>query len=387
MSFSWLLRVVVVLLLPIFLCASPVVTANEKPAAQAWLVTYGPGNVYFERFGHNALWLKNPSSGLDHIFNFGFFDFNQPNFLGRFISGDTLYFAAARNPEVEFAEYIATQRNISLQQLKLNPDQYQRLENYLLDQIQPANRDYRYQYFRNNCSTRVRDALDLVFNGEIQQSLQALPAPITVRQQIHQAAAADPWLYLGMDMAMGPSVDRNQSQWQASFIPEVLARVVSQLPEVLADEVVYYQSDKDHQSGQPLVFLFISSLLLAGLLVLLSKPWQAILKARLVASVWLVICSLAGGGLLWLWLATTHTDAANNWNVLLLNPLYIPAMLWLRSKPHASRRLAMLVVISTVLAAVGALFSGQDLLAPLAFFGLPMLTVSLLLWKAGTQQS
>ncbi len=362
--------------------------AEDSQAKEAWLVTYGPGEVYYERFGHNALWLKNPARKIDHIFNFGFFDFNQPNFLSRFLRGDTLYFAAARSPEAEFEEYISTGRSISLQKLKLNSNQYQRLEDYLVEQVQPAKRDYQYQYFRNNCSTRVRDALDFALDGKLQQTLLNLPAGVDIRQQIHTAAAGDPWLYLGMDIAMGSSLDQPQSQWQATFIPEVLATVLTQLPEIAGGMVDYYQPSVDTQTEQPLRYLFIASMLLAGLMVLVAtRPWQSSKRKshRLLATIWLVFCSLSGGFLLWLWLATAHTDAINNWNIVLLNPLYIPVMLWLRKRPYALRYLAVLVAASTLMAILGASLSGQDILAPLAFLALPQITVILLLWSARTK--
>lgn len=361
--------------------------AEDEQAAVAWLVTYGPGEVYYERFGHNALWLKNPARGLDHIFNFGFFDFNQPNFLGRFLRGDTLYFAAARSPEAEFSEYIATNRSISLQKLKLNSSQYQRMENYLVEQVQPSERDYRYQYFRNNCSTRVRDALDLALAGNLQQTLHKLPAAVDIRKQIHTAAAGDPWLYLGMDIAMGPSLDQTQNQWQAAFIPEVLATALTQLPDIAGERIVYYQASGDTQAERPLRYLVIASILLTGFMLLLARPWKNTSRKsqRLVATAWLVFCSLSGSFLLWLWLATTHTDAINNWNIVLLNPLYIPAMLWLRNRPFALRYLSVLVATSTLMAVLGASLSGQDMLAPMVFFGLPQLTVMLLLWNAAAK--
>ncbi len=372
----------------IFACSTAVVNAEDqttisRDAAEAWLVTYAPGEVYYERFGHNALWLKNPGHGIDHIFNFGFFDFNQPNFLSRFLRGDTLYFSAARKPEIEFAEYRASGRSIKIQKLNLGGSQYQQLEQYLIAQVQPGKRDYRYEYFRNNCSTRVRDALDLVLNQQLFHSLGGQAANVTLRQQINTASSADPWLYLGMDLAMGPNLDQPQSLWQAAFIPEVLSQAVAGIPGLVASESAYYQSDNTWAEGQPLQYLLIAGFGFAVLFILTVRPWckQALSSvSRMLVFSWLSLCALGGVFLLWLWLATSHVDAAGNWNVLLLNPLYLPAIFWLRSKSKGLLWLSILVLTSTVLAALGAWWNGQDMTAPLVFFGPVLLLVATLLW-------
>lgn len=361
---------------------TPTDTSTVDPA-EAWLVTYAPGEIYYERFGHNALWLKNPADGIDHVFNFGFFDFNQPDFLSRFLRGDTLYFSAARKPEREFAEYRAASRTIKLQKLNLDTDQYNQLEQYLIAQVQVDKRDYRYEYFRNNCSTRVRDALDLVLNQQLTHALGSRSADVTLRQQIHTASAADPWLYLGMDLAMGPGLDQPQSQWQAAFIPQVLSNAVGDIPGLVSSDSVYYLSAKVPTESGPLKYLFLASFGLVVLFVLLAQPWrqQACGRiCRILIFSWLGLSALGGSFLLWLWLATSHIDASGNWNVLLLNPLYLPAIAWLRSKNNGLRRLSVLVFTSTVLAALGGWWSGQDMLAPLVFFAPVMLLVSALLW-------
>jgi len=359
-------------------------TAASRDATEAWLVTYAPGEVYYERFGHNALWLKNPGSGIDHIFNFGFFDFNQPNFLSRFLRGDTLYFSAARKPEIEFAEYRASGRSIKLQKLNLDAAQYQQLEQYLIAQVQPGKRDYRYEYFRNNCSTRVRDALDLVLNQQLYHSLGSQSANVTLRQQIHTASSADPWLYLGMDLAMGPGLDQPQSLWQAAFIPEILSQSVADMTGLVASESAYYQSGNILAEDSPLQYLLVAGFGFAVLFILITRPWrkQALSSAsRILVFSWLGLCALGGIFLLWLWLATSHVDAAGNWNVLLLNPLYLPAIFWLKSKSDGLRWLSVLVSISTVTAVMGGWWNGQDMNAPLVFFTPVMLLLATLLWR------
>ena len=89
--------------------------AEEQPESDVWLVTYGPGEIYWQRFGHNAIWIRDPQRGLDHVFNFGFFDFAQQDFMLRFLRGRMLYFSAAQPARDEFAAYMDENRSIRAQ--------------------------------------------------------------------------------------------------------------------------------------------------------------------------------------------------------------------------------------------------------------------------------
>jgi hypothetical protein len=125
-------------------CSLPALAESEfEPAeAEVWLVTYGPGEIYWQRFGHNAIWIRDQQLGLDHAFNFGFFDFEQEDFFLRFLQGRMLYFSAARPAREEFSSYINENRSIRAQRLDLSPEQKLKLIDFLLEEIQPEHRDY-----------------------------------------------------------------------------------------------------------------------------------------------------------------------------------------------------------------------------------------------------
>ncbi len=132
---------------------------SQAPGAasqpEVWLVTYGPGEVYWQRFGHNAIWIRDPALGLDHSFNFGFFDFKQERFFLRFLQGRMLYFSAAQAAGDEFAQYLAEGRGIRAQRLALEPPQRERLTRSLLTQVRPENRDYLYDYYLKPCPQKM----------------------------------------------------------------------------------------------------------------------------------------------------------------------------------------------------------------------------------------
>ena len=223
----------------------PEVTSD---GAEAWLVTFGPGEVYWERFGHNAIWLREPATGLDHAFNFGYFDFDQEDFFLRFMRGRMLYFSVAQRAMREFEFYSGDNRSIRAQKLNLNPTQYLQLRGYLLNDIKPENRDYRYDYYLNNCSTRIRDALDIALDGALSARTQNIPASLNFRDQTRRLTQMQFWYYLGLELGLGFPVDRAVTRWDEMFIPMVVAdeiaamsRQVSEAgaPPVLDDSMIF----------------------------------------------------------------------------------------------------------------------------------------------------
>ena len=179
-------------LLMCLMAAAPVPGNGAEPELpQVWLVTYGPGEVYWQRFGHNAIWIREPARGLDHVFNFGFFDFAQQDFFLRFLQGRMMYFSAAQPAQQEFAAYIDENRSIRAQRLDLSPEQAAWLTGYLLEEVRPENRDYLYDYYRDNCSTRVRDALDDALGAAASHARRrASQAIANLRKRIERADAA-----------------------------------------------------------------------------------------------------------------------------------------------------------------------------------------------------
>lgn len=298
---------------------------------QAWLVTYGPGEIYWQRFGHNAVWIRDSAAGLDHTFNFGFFDFAQRGFLSNFIFGRLNYFAAARPAQVEFAEYINDNRSIRAQRLDLDPNQLARLTDYLLRAISPENREYLYDYYRNNCSTRVRDALDVALDGRLATALVPAAAELDYRQQTRRLTGMDYWLYLGLQTGLGSPVDRRINRWDETFIPGVLAEYIEDLVDpasgspVVIEDVMLYESTLPPPPQEPRVLWYRYLAIPAGLLVLSLLACASIsrLRARHLALSWLLFAGLLGSVLAFLWLFTDHWVSRLNLNLLLLNPLWL----------------------------------------------------------------
>ncbi len=315
-----------------------------------WLVTYGPGELYWQRFGHNGIWIRDSDLGLDHIFNFGFFDFEQEDFFLRFLQGRMLYFSAAQSAQSEFAQYIDENRSIRLQKLALTEEQALRLADYLVREVQPENRDYLYDYYYNNCSTRVRDALDFALDGLLYEHYADQPAVQNLRDNTRRLTATDFWLYLGLELGLAQPVDANISRWEEFFIPSELAAGIARLNEgndLLEEDVLLYQSTlSPPPESAPMrwpVYLLVSMLTLA-LMAGLCRRFRP-QSGRLVARVWLVLAGFVGAALTFFWFGTDHAVAAGNYNLLLFNPLFLLLLL-----PGLNRPIAWLALLGSLMA-------------------------------------
>jgi hypothetical protein len=344
----------------------------EMSRAEAWLVTYGPGEIYWQRFGHNAIWIRNPDLGLDHAFNFGFFDFEQQNFFIRFLQGRMLYFSAAQPVRDEFSAYIAENRGIQAQKLNLTSGQLSRLTAYLLREIRPDRRDYLYDYYDNNCSTRVRDAIDLALDGALAAEFGSRAASQTQRDQTRRLTSGDFWLYLGLEIGLGAPVDQPISRWDEMFIPEILAGAIESMTidrsgviePLVTEEIQVYQSALEPPPAQPARVwprYLLASLAVVALCGLLGR-W---LPTAVLAKTWLGISGLIGLALLFLWFGTDHEAARLNLNLLVFSPLWLVLAFW----PRGARGMFyLLCAISVFAVLMTRLPPGQYTLDVLAAF-------------------
>jgi hypothetical protein len=340
-----------------------------------YLLTMGPGDAVWERFGHNALWVHDPDRVPDPAYNYGIFDFEAPNFLGNFIRGRMLYMVAASPVEWTVESYIRADRGVWAQELNLTPAQRMELADFLEWNVRPENRDYRYDYYRDNCSTRLRDALDLVLGGALRAATAERGAGTTYREHTRRLAAADPPLYFGLQLAMGHPIDREISVWEEMFLPMELRRHLAGLtlpgPDgtpvpVVVRELVVHESTRTPEPATPPLrwpFFLLGGVLLGGGAAALGRRagpaavrnvrygaggaaprtaggagWRRGFLATMTA--WALLNGILGAAILYLWLFTDHWVTYRNENVLQFHPvtLLLAAALWGAAAGHLRER-------------------------------------------------
>lgn len=314
--------------------------AEGVPAApvaiDVWLLTIEPGALYWERFGHNAILLRDAASGTGTSYNFGYFDFDQSGFMLRFLQGRMLYMAVALDGHADLQSYLSEGRRVWLQRLDLDPAATARLQEHLQRQVSPEQRNYRYDYYQINCSTKVRDAIDLALDGALRTATAHRSHGWTWRRFTRAYAQDVPWMYLGTDLLLGQPVDRPISIWEEGFIPGELKRQLRDFrhpdgrPLVLEERLLPTGAESaevwplapDWRVGYLAAGLFSAGIL--GLLTALAPRRRA---ARVALGglgiVLVVIIALAGSLIAALWFATDHDAAARNENLFLLLPLWL----------------------------------------------------------------
>lgn len=341
---------------------------------QVSLITYGPGETYWERFGHDAIEVRDNVSGESINFNYGVFDFDEANFFLNFARGRMHYLMDAAPSDNDESYYVESGRSVTRQPLALNADQAAALRDFLLWNLRPENAGYNYDYYADNCTTRVRDALDKALGGIVKTQLSARAGGMTYRQQTARLMSAQPWLMLVLDLGLGPYADQPLNAWQESF-----------LPGVLQTELRNVHVDNGHGIQQPLsqneqlvspnrldvppstapdlrLPLALAGLLFAALMISAWRFWP--LGYAMLGTLYLVAAGLIGVLLLGLWTLTTHHSAWANANLLLFNPLaflLLPA-LWRSRRGVAASRFAdgviALQLLATMIAVVLHLLPG-----------------------------
>jgi hypothetical protein len=308
---------------------------HDGSSLRVALVTAAPGAIYWERFGHNAILIEDSSSGDRRLYNFGWFDFGQENFMLNFVRGRMLYLLAATDPDRDIAGYRAEGRSVWLQELDLDAAQKLTLARKLALNAFPENAEYRYDYYVDNCSTRVRDALDEVLGGALKRQSLGRGRGETYRSLSLAHARPIPWLSLGIHLGLGPAGDRRINFWEEAFLPLRLRDLVGELqienatggtrPLVSAERTLYAGPLDDRIPAQPAWFWrFLAVGVIVALLIGLGlrsrrsslRWWTAATAAGISLLIGLVASGLAG-----LWLGTDHEATWRNANLWLFCPL------------------------------------------------------------------
>ncbi|GAA0722062.1 DUF4105 domain-containing protein [Dokdonella soli] len=351
---------------------SPFPIPDSQPTIS--LLTIGPGEIFFERFGHNAIVVRDPAGGEAAAYNYGIFDFEQQDFLLNFARGRMRYRIAVDALDDDLAMYRAEGRTITEQRLNLAPEQARALVEFLDWNSRPENAQYRYEYFEANCSTRVRDALDRALGGALHAQSEGRSRGYTYRLDALRLMAPEPLLMLGVDLGLGPYADQRIDFWQESFVPETLRDVVGRAsvksadgsvgPLAIADATLAAGIVEDPPMLPPdLRWPFLGlGLALGALLLWLGGRRRAAIRipVAMFATVFELFCGVGGAVLLFLWLGTEHHAAWRNENLLLLNPLcllLVPAWIGVARARWRDRRIARWIAWLVVLGAAFALFS------------------------------
>jgi hypothetical protein len=352
-------------------CLPHAANAQAAPAAaqapaplRIGVMTMQPGEVFWERFGHDAIVVEDAATGAALSYNYGFFDPTEPGFLGRFVRGEMEYMLVALPLQDDLATYRDEGRGVSIQWLGLTQAQARALADALAVAARPENARYRYDYFTANCATKVRDAIDAALGGELHHDIAGRSRGNTYRSEAVRLASPAPWMWIGFDIGLSRNADRQLSRWEEAFVPMRLAdsldeaRLADGRPLVVSEQVLlpHRVAPEPPERARPWWPWLLAGLALAALVLAMARRVPRALGA--FAGIAWVATGLLGALMLFLWLGTEHRFAWANENLLLFDPLallLLPGAWRLAAGRLPGARFRRLLAVVTALAVVALL--------------------------------
>lgn len=314
---------------------------SEK--AEISLLTYAPVNEIHTVFGHSSIRVFDPERQLDVVFNYGMFDYAAPNFTLNFIKGKLNYSLGIQNfrDVVAYSDY----RNQTLNEQVLNLDNRQKQEIYtfLQNNYKPENRYYLYDFFFDNCATRIRDILDTTLATSLSYDKVAVEKDITFRELLREFTQAQPWLEFGIDLILGLPTDRKATFEEQMFLPKYLNESFAVATITTADTTKslvkisrpVHIADEITETGFSITPSFLFGLFF-GMTLFLNFLIQKSKITKIWNGVFMFITGLAGVVILLMWFGTEHIPTKNNLNVIWAFPTHLIAAFWIwksSSKP------------------------------------------------------
>jgi Domain of unknown function (DUF4105) len=303
------------------------------------LLTMGNGSEIWELFGHDALLIHDNVSGRDTVFNWGVFNFRQVNFIPHFLQGRMLYAMGSDSMNLVMLAYRYMNRPVRSQELDLTPGQRDTILRRIQVNAQPENIDYRYDYFRDNCATRVRDIIDQALGGQLRAQSQTLSGTTYRWHALRLMQSMKP-IVVGVDIGLGRPADHELTKWEEMFLPKQLHDFIATMQvrdstgamhRLVRDERVLFASTRGPEPDAPphlFPWLLLGGLVTAGVFLGLGSNatdgGRAVRAgAALVIGLWAFVAGLLGVLVTLLWAVTDHVFAHANENLLLFNPLWL----------------------------------------------------------------
>jgi Domain of unknown function (DUF4105) len=314
-----------------------------SPQATISLLTFGPGqDAIFNAFGHSAIRVNDPGLRIDYFYNYGVFTFDN-NFYVNFAKGHNRYQLGVYWYPENRDHYISENRSIHEQVINLTQDQKQKIFNYLQENARPENKYYNYDYFYDNCSTRIRDVFAEALKGEITFVESFIRSHYSIRQLESLYINNQPWGGLGINIGLGSPIDEEATPAQYMFLPDYLESFFdhatittngTNLP-LVKEKIIVFQSLPEH-----LPVNFFTPWTVFGFILILSAAISYVDWKRGRLSKWFDFILLFSTGLLGvvlflLWVATDHQACVRNFSLWWALPtnLVVCVFVFIRSRP------------------------------------------------------
>lgn len=287
------------------------------------VLTVGPGASLNDAFGHSAFRIKDPRNNIDVVYGYGEYDFDTPNFYLKFAQGKLNYLISKTNFNRFYQVYSYYDRSINEQVLNLSALEKEKLYNFLINNYKPENRGYLYEFFFDNCATKIKDVANTTLNGSIQFKKPEDFEDASFRTLIQENLNKNSWGSLGIDVALGSVIDRQASAEDHMFLPKniykffaVASKDNNTMPLVEKSQVLYSKKGVIETNSFLTSPLSILGLLGVFILFITFKDYKEKKQSKWLDITLFSTTGLFGIVLLLLWFATDHKGTHQNYNLL-----------------------------------------------------------------------
>ena len=295
--------------------------AELSPLSKISLLTVGTGEDLAAKFGHSAIRLQDPTLGIDEVYGYGTYDFEDPNFYLNFVRGKLAY-TISRMPFSNFElSYQIEQRWIKEQELNLNLERRKEIVFFLENNLLPKNKKYQYDFLFDNCATKIPEVFEKTLGPALNFDYSYLKNQYTFRQLIHQNLKVNSWSNFGIDLALGSVIDRKATPYEHLFLPiyvyeQMKHTTLNGKPIVKNESVLLDILPKGDNTLFLLTPLFWLSVLMIIVLFITYKDFTKKTRTRWLDVFLFLTTGLAGILILFLWFFTDHNATKMNFNFL-----------------------------------------------------------------------
>lgn len=314
------------------------VKSQDTSHLRVSLLTCAPGDELYSLFGHTAIRVTDSARNTDLVFNYGTFDFNDPDFYSKFTRGKLDYMLSVSGVPEFLYEYQVEKRTVTEQELNLSGEEKQKIQRTLERTLSSSERYYKYDFLYNNCTSRVRD---LLLNAGLKPDRPLVPEKTTFRDLLHQYldGGAQPWSKFGIDLVLASPIDKKMTIAESMFLPDYLMKGVdssvhSSNGGILLNRIIVnagQPSTRKNVNWPLFVFIAVAAIMIA-LSSIKTKPARRL--SKMMDMLLFLVTGLVGLLLLFMWFGTDHKACAYNYNLLWALPTHIIAAFALWKNPR-----------------------------------------------------
>jgi len=354
-------------------------------SAEVSIITCAPGNELYSTFGHSAIRVKDSVYRFDKVYNYGTFNFETPNFYLKFGRGQLDYMLSVSPYKYFVASYMDENRWIKEQVLNLTDDQKKEIYLFLENNALPENKFYRYDFFYDNCATRVKDVVKDVLGSELIPPGSITENGTTFRDMLKPYLIGKEWERFGISLILGQPADKQVTPDEATFLPDFTELYFdnctvkmngAEIPLVKSKQMLYepktlISSEKSIFTPAFIFWLVFLLFLIISFIEIRKHKYYPLFDKTLY-----FILGLAGIVILLMWFATDHKAVVNNWDILWCMPLYMAVAFMIKKEGNKAIIRYFLLIWSLLLFI--SIFADLFVFNMFDIASLPLLTILIL---------